>query len=103
MSRIKLRIYVGEVEANVFFQVSEMIAAGAMLEAIEPGNVLGANAKLMQEVTQISLHLVRFCDGCLLHMTDNYFGSDRENLNPEEVEIPDPPSHYEIEVPFFTK
>lgn len=75
----------------------------AMLDAIEPGNFQGANAKLMKQVTEISLYLVGFCDGCLMHMTDTYFGRDRQSLNPEEIELPDPPSRNEIEVPFFSE
>lgn len=59
--------------------------------------------KLMKQVTEISLCLVRFCDGCLMLMTDSYFGRDRQSLNPEEIELPNPPSRNEIEVPFFSE
>jgi hypothetical protein len=99
----KLTIYIGEKEANVFYQMSETIAAKAMLDAIQPGDFQGANAKLMKQVTEISLCLVRFCDGCLMLMTDSYFGRDRQSLNPEEIELPNPPSRNEIEVPFFSE
>lgn len=99
----KLRIYVGEKEANIFYQMSEVIAAKAMLDAIELGNFQGANAKLMKEVTEISRYFIKFCDGCLVHMSDNYLGRDRQSLNPEEIELPDVPSRDEIEVPFFTE
>lgn len=47
--------------------------------------------------------LIKFCDGCLVHMTDTYFGRDRESLNPEEIDLPNPPSRDEIEVPFFSE
>lgn len=83
--------------------MSETIAAKAMLDAIQPGDFQGANAKLMKQVTEISLCLVRFCDGCLMLMTDSYFGRDRQSLNPEEIELPNPPSRNEIEVPFFSE
>ena len=99
----KLAVYVGENEANVFYQMSEITAAKAMLDAIERGNFEAANRSLMNDVTVISRHLIKFCDGCLLRMTDTYFGTDRRTLNPEEVEIKEVASRDEIILPFFTK
>jgi len=94
----KLKIYIGEKEANIFYQMSETIATKAMLDAIEPGNFEGANTKLMKEVTEVSRLFIRFCDGCLLHMSDNYLSHDGLILDPEEVELPDTPSRDEVAV-----
>lgn len=99
----KLKIYIGEKEANVFYQMSETIATKAMLDAIEPGNFEGANVKLMKEVTEISPLFIKFCDGCLLHMSDNYLSLDGLIVDPEEVELPDTPGRDETHVPFFTE
>jgi hypothetical protein len=99
----KLAVYVGEKEANIFYQMSEITASKAMLDAIEHGNFEAANRKLMNDVTVLSRHLIKFCDGCLLRMTDAYFGTDRIALNPEEVEIAEVPSRDEITLPFFTE
>jgi hypothetical protein len=83
--------------------MSETIATMALLEAIEPGNFGGANTKLMKEVTEVSRLFIRFCDGCLLHMSDNYLSDDRVILDPEEVELPNTPSRDDVAVPFFTE
>ncbi len=56
----------------------------------------------MDEVTKISRLFIKFCDGCLLHMSDNYLSHDRLILDPEEVELPDTPSRHETQIPFFT-
>lgn len=96
-----LRIYVAKTSANVFYQMSEIIVGSAMLEAIEPGDFLAATKRFTKEVMDVSLRFIDFCDGCLEHMSDQYLGVTAEELNAEEVEIPEPPNRNELHIPFF--
>ena len=83
--------------------MSEITASKAMLDAIQRGDFAAANRRLMSDVTVMSWHLIKFCDGCLLRMTDAYFGTDRKTLDPKEIEIEDVPSRHDIILPFFTE
>ncbi len=99
----QLCVYIGEKEANIFYQMSEITASKAMLDAIQRDDFAAANRRLMSDVTVMSRHLIKFCDGCLLRMTDVYFGTDRTSLDPKEIEIEDVPSRHDIILPFFTE
>lgn len=96
-----LRIYAAEKSANMFYQMSEIIVGSAMLEAIEPGDFLAATRRFTKEVMNVSLRFIDFCDGCLIHMSDHYLGVTSEELNAEEIELPETPNRSECQLPFF--
>lgn len=99
----ELKIYVTESDANLFYQISEIIVGSAMLEAVEQGDFIAATKKFTKEVMDVSVQFTTFCDGCLIYMTKIYLGETAEELDMEEIEIPDPPNTDEIQLPFFSK
>lgn len=45
----KLRIYVAEKSANMFYQMSEIVVGSAMLETLKPGDFVGATKILYKK------------------------------------------------------
>lgn len=87
----------------MFYLVSEVIVARAMLDTVKGGDYAAAIEELTKDVMSLSLHFMNFADGCLVHMTDAYFGSDFETLEARKVEIPEPLHRDEILLPFFSR
>jgi hypothetical protein len=96
-----LKIYVAETADNNFFQVSDIIAGSAMLETVEPGDYVAATTKFITDMIDVCVQFVKFCDGCLDYMMQNYMTGNAEGIDAEEVEIPDPPD--DIQLPYFEK
>lgn len=96
-------VCVAEKSANMFYHVSEVIVASAMLESVVPGDFNQATRKFYEEIGEVSRYFIDFCDGCLEYMTDEYLGTTKEELNATELIIADPPHRDEIELPFFSR
>jgi hypothetical protein len=99
----KLEVCVAERSSNMFYSMSETIANSAMLDSVQSGDYDAAAGRLAKEILDISRQFITFCDGCLTHMSEKYLGSSAEELHIEKVEIPEPPSHTEIQLSFFDK
>jgi hypothetical protein len=99
----KLEVYVAEKSSNMFYLMSETIANSAMLNTVQSGDYEAAAKRLAKEIVDVSLQFITFCDGCLKYMRETYLGNSQEELDIERVEIPDPPSHNEIQLSFFDK
>jgi hypothetical protein len=92
-----LKIYIAET-GDPFFQLSDVILLGALLDAVQNDDSVAAAEKFLKETMVMSSQLVDLCDGCLHYMIKRYIG-----YGSEEVEVPDPPRCDELRLSFFCK
>jgi len=93
-----LEVYISEDRANCLYSLSDTIISWAILNYIDSSNPQRAMDKLIGDIAiKVSGWFREFCGDCVCII------AKKLELNSTEVEIPQPPSIYDVKLPYFVK
>jgi len=91
-----LEIFLSEAQGNSFYSASSLIYLRGIAAAIDAEDTTKGFETYMSETLEVSGKVIVFLNEMISEIAKRYL-----HLQPEEIEIPEPPHMNEIHVPFF--
>lgn len=98
-----LQIYLAKHNANTLFSFAETIAGRSMLEAIRPGDPLGAFNTLVAETSKLVGSIGEVAAGLMAVCVRRYLGSDLYELGAKTISVDAVPSSLAVRIPYFVE
>lgn len=96
-----LQIYLAKHNANTFFSFAETIAGRSMLEAIRPGDPIGAFEVLVAETSKLVGNIGEVAAGLMVVCVQRHIGANLYELGVKVISVNAVPDSQTVRIPYF--
>jgi hypothetical protein len=97
-----LEIYLAKHNANTLFSFAETIVGRSMLEAIRPGDPVGAFESLVAETSKLVGYIAEVSAGVMVVCVQRHIGANLYELGAKVISVDAVPDSQGVRIPFFT-